>query len=448
MHEINETPTFNLKAVVRETGVQPDTLRAWERRYGLPSPDRSAGGHRLYSQRDIEIVKWLIQRQAEGLRISRAVDLWKALESEGRDPLRMPEYASSAPGRVLPELDAGAPIADLRQSWVAACLAFDEARAEAVLSQAFALHTPETVCIELLQRGIGEIGQGWYAGEVSVQQEHFASELAMRRLETLVAAAPRPTRPARILIACPPEEDHTFAPLLLTLLLRRRGWDVIYLGANVPLEQLHATIESTRPNLLVATAQHLHAAATLSDMADHVLEQGVPTAYGGLIFIRMPELQQRISGFYLSDRIDQAPQIIEQILSSRRTPGRADPLEDSYQSALRHFREHQGHIEAGVWERLGNGEIARAHLIQANLTMGSNIYAALRLGDIDYLAPDFQWLTGLMVNYQIPEPQLQRYLEAYSASVQEHLDDAKGAIIQTWLREAVGAQFPRVGITG
>lgn len=87
-----DTPTFNLKAVVQETGIKPDTLRAWERRYGLPEPNRSSGGHRLYSQNDIDTLLWLMSRQNEGMTISRAVDLWRSLESEGRNPLRVPEY--------------------------------------------------------------------------------------------------------------------------------------------------------------------------------------------------------------------------------------------------------------------------------------------------------------------------------------------------------------------
>ena len=76
---ISSSPTYNLKVVIQETGIAADTLRAWERRYNLPTPKRSPGGHRLYSKRDIEIVKWLIARQNEGLSISRAVDLWNEL---------------------------------------------------------------------------------------------------------------------------------------------------------------------------------------------------------------------------------------------------------------------------------------------------------------------------------------------------------------------------------
>ena len=53
---VSITPAYNLKVVLKETGIAADTLRAWERRYGLPMPQRSAGGHRLYSQRDIETI--------------------------------------------------------------------------------------------------------------------------------------------------------------------------------------------------------------------------------------------------------------------------------------------------------------------------------------------------------------------------------------------------------
>ena len=76
-------PRFNLKAVVQQTGLKPDTLRAWERRYGLPTPERSSGGHRLYSRRDIDTIKWLIARQQEGLSIKRAVEQWRQIEADG-----------------------------------------------------------------------------------------------------------------------------------------------------------------------------------------------------------------------------------------------------------------------------------------------------------------------------------------------------------------------------
>ena len=73
----DNTPIYNLKAVIKEVGLSPATLRAWERRYGLLKPQRSPGGHRLYSRQDIEMLKWLVERQNEGLSISSAVEMWK-----------------------------------------------------------------------------------------------------------------------------------------------------------------------------------------------------------------------------------------------------------------------------------------------------------------------------------------------------------------------------------
>ncbi|MBK8046210.1 MAG: MerR family transcriptional regulator [Anaerolineales bacterium] len=213
------TPTFNLKAVVRETGLKPDTLRAWERRYGVPTPQRTDSGHRLYSQHDIDILKWLLARQNEGMSISRAIELWHRLELDGVDPL----HATAPPGAQRgaeprpnlvsiperPALGESDVVGSLRQSWINACLAFDELQAEQLLAQAFAYFPLETVTVEIIQKALALIGEGWYRGKVTVQQEHFASALAVRRIESLLASTPAPTRPGRILVGCPPEEEHT-----------------------------------------------------------------------------------------------------------------------------------------------------------------------------------------------------------------------------------------------
>src|SRR5512141_2494139 len=84
---LSKNPVYNLKAVLKETGLKADVLRAWERRYGLPAPERTQGGHRLYSDFDVAMLKWLIMRQNEGLSISRAAEMWKEHLLQGRNPL-------------------------------------------------------------------------------------------------------------------------------------------------------------------------------------------------------------------------------------------------------------------------------------------------------------------------------------------------------------------------
>jgi methanogenic corrinoid protein MtbC1 len=325
----------------------------------------------------------------------------------------------------------------MRQDWVNACLSFDEHRAEQLLTQAFALFPAEIVCLDLIQKGLAEIGDGWYRGRVTVQQEHFASALALRRMEALLISTPAPTRPGRILVGCPPEEEHTFVPLMLSLLLRRRGWDVVYLGANVPLRSMETTIHVIRPNLVVLTAQQLHTAASLLEMAEVLYSERVPVAFGGLVFTEVVALADVIPGYYLGNRLDRATAMVEQIMTSLRPQAAHHPVSYEYKEAVEHFRAHQAQIEATVWERM-QMHMPRRHLAAANLNFGRNIIAALTLGDMDFLDPDIDWIEGLLVNhYEMPPAALDHYLGAYYDAMATHLG-ADGHLVIEWMARLLG----------
>ena len=139
---VSTTPAYNLKVVLKETDLPADTLRAWERRYGLPVPQRTRGGHRLYSERDILTIKWLIARQAEGLSISRAVDLWNEQTASGTDPLAGTSPSTVTSSKTTP---AETTLDTMRADWVTACLNFNETNAEQTLNQAFSIFPVEAV---------------------------------------------------------------------------------------------------------------------------------------------------------------------------------------------------------------------------------------------------------------------------------------------------------------
>jgi MerR family transcriptional regulator, light-induced transcriptional regulator len=434
----DNTPTYNLKAVVQETGLKPDTLRAWERRYGVPDPQRTGGGHRLYSQQDINTLKWLLARQDEGMSISRAVGLWRSLKTENQDPLQVyPLPHSSLPDSTYSASELGDTVVELRQAWIDACMAFDERKAELVLTQAFSYYSPEVVCFELLQKALVEIGNGWYEGSVTVQQEHFASALAMRRLDSLLAATPAPTRTGRIIVGCPPGDNHTFSPLLITYLLRRRGWDVVYLGADVPTNRLLATIEQTKPDLVVFSAQLLETAASLLEVARYLHEVDVPLAYGGYIFGVLPDLRNRIPGHFLGYELNKAPQIIENLVINRPPIPSAVPAADHYRLALPHFRELSGRVEAHVWQLVDQFEIDSGQIADANRYMTQNIIAALKLGDLNYIGAGLHWVEGMMINYNMPPEGLHKFLSAYHQAAEIELNGAEGRLITQWLEEVV-----------
>ncbi|NJN97231.1 MAG: MerR family transcriptional regulator [Anaerolineales bacterium] len=423
------SPTFNLKAVVLETGIKPHTLRAWEQRYGLPRPQRSEGNHRTYSQKDIEVVKWLLLRQEEGMTISRAVELWHHMEGQTEDPLQINAYPASAPMFTVTASDA---LATIRQKWLDGCMKFDKATVDHVLTQAFAIYPVQMVCLEILQKGIAQIGDLWFRNAATVQQEHFVSALIIERLNALLAAAPPPTRLGRLLVFCPPYEDHTIPLLLLSLLLRYRGWEVVYLGASVPLSQLESTLEIIKPQLVISTAQRIQSAASLSTITQFLQEKGINCAFGGSIFNINPALHSQISGHFLGKSIEDAVHVVGQIMAFDPPASKIKPISDNYEQAALVYRAKRRLIEFDAMHLLENETIPHEYLDKTNFRLAQDILAALSLGDLNFLNPELKLSNELMVNYNISLDWQARYFEAYLQSAQKNLN-RDGLPIIEWL---------------
>ncbi len=432
---ISHTPVYNLMVVLKETGLKADVLRAWERRYALPHPQRTAGRQRLYSDYDIATIKWLRTRQAEGLSISRAVQLWNELTAAGHDPLEDFSTARSSPSL---SLTGGMSIESLRQQWLDGCLNFDALKAEEALNQAFALFPVEEVCSAILRQGLNIIGEQWYLGKASVQQEHFASALAIRRLETLVSAGPQPTRPQTILVGCPPGELHTFAAALLCLFLQRRGLKLVYLGADVPVEQLDTAIAAIHPDLVILSAEQLVTAASLYVTAMALQNKHIAVAYGGLIFNRVPELRQRIAGIFLGESIEAAIVKVEQLIQSPtyQTPNQFD---EKYKALAQNFRRSRPLIEQELYATLHKVGVQIESIEEINTFFGTGLAAALELGDLAYLEGELTWITGVLTSHHLPAEQLLLYLDAYSQCVHTVIG-AEGNPITQWIDQYVSHQ--------
>ena len=425
---ISTTPTYNLKVVIKETGIAADTLRAWERRYGLPMPERSSGGHRLYSQRDIEIVKWLMSKQGEGLSISRAVDLWNELTESGQDPL--PVSVTQVTSVSSENLDT------VRKQWLEACLTFNEDLADQVLNQAFALYPLDAVCIEILQKGLIEIGDLWYQSKATVQQEHFASALAHRRLDALIAATPPPTRSETILIGCTVDEQHTFTPLLLALLLRRRGYKVVYLGANVPNQRFKETLLSIKPNLVILSAQLLQTANGLRETAENLIASGARVAYGGRIFNLVPEIRKRIPAHFLGESLQEAIQAIEALINTDIPLKDFSPISEKEKSLSKLFTQNQPLITLKTFTETKKFDIPEIYTHIATQQLGNSLSSTLSLGNIQALNSDIEWIEGLLREHIQNETDLKNFLESYAKAV-DSVMGKDGLPISSWLRSQV-----------
>lgn len=432
---LSKSPAFNLKAVLRETGLAADTLRAWERRYGLPVPQRTAGGHRLYSQYDIETIKWLIARQAEGLSISRAVDLWNEQTASGSDPL-----AALAPTSMIltqsvsANITADTTLDAIRAEWITACVNFNETLAEQALNKAFSIFPVESVCVEVLQKGMSEIGALWYENRASVQQEHFASGLAMRRLDALLSASPAPTRPQTLLVGCPSSEWHTFTPLLLSLLLRRRGLNIIYLGANVPADRFAETAQKVKASLVVLVAQTLSSAAHLQHVALSLNTHKINVGFGGRIFNLRPGIVDYIPGHYLGETLEGSINEIESLLQGVFKPRKVKAATQEYVSALQGFNAKRAHIESTLKLNIPPLSIGTEDLDASIQHLGHNVAAALQFGDMEHLSEEMEWLKTLLHTYNRPKKELAAFMESYSNAIDAHIN-GQGDPIKKWLRE-------------
>lgn len=216
----------------KRTGVSPELLRAWERRYHVLLPTRSEGGFRLYSVDDEARVRAMKRHLAAGVSAAEAARL--ALES--------PDEAPS--GEVRPALAEQA--ADL----ALALDAMDGAGAGDALDRLLATYSVELVLREAILPYLRELGERWERGDASVVQEHMASNLIRARLLTLAQGWERGRGPTAIL-ACMPDEQHDLGLMVLGLALFRLGWKIIFLGANTPLESLIAETDVIQPRIVV-----------------------------------------------------------------------------------------------------------------------------------------------------------------------------------------------------
>jgi DNA-binding transcriptional MerR regulator len=216
----------------RRVGESPELLRAWEKRYGVVSPERTAGGLRLYSDSDARRILAMRRHIDAGLSAAEAARL------------------------AMGDADHAQPSADLDGTALALeqhLDLLDEPAAQAELDRLFLGHGLRaalgTVILPLLHR----LGRRWAAGEASVGQEHFASNVIGGRLRSMSRGWGDGVGP-RAILACPPGELHDLGLVAFGLALRERGWRITLLGADTPIAELAAAAAELEPAIVVVAA--------------------------------------------------------------------------------------------------------------------------------------------------------------------------------------------------
>ena len=259
---------LNIAAVAQRTGIGADTLRKWERRYGVLRPSRTAGGQRRYDERDLARVEWLRDRLSEGFRIGEAAAL---LETDQADA------ESSSTG--------------LRDAIVAAVARTDTRRLAALVEQSFTLYDVETAVEEIVAPALRLIGDRWQDGAERIAEEHMLSEVVLARLRTLLGDQRSAVRGTAVL-ACAPGERHELGLLALAVLLQADGWLAVYLGADTPVDAAVTTAIRTNADLLCLSVSDAAARAELeAELATAELPEKLVVVTGGAVGDREPPLR-------------------------------------------------------------------------------------------------------------------------------------------------------------
>lgn len=216
--------TYPLRTVARLTGLSPELLRAWERRYAIVEPLRTPGGTRRYTAEDLERLRLVKAAVDAGHRISH-VAKWDPAELERRSAIEN-EISSSCVEEILTTLER-----------------LDSSELQRLLALQLSVLGPATFAREVASPLVTEIGERWSHGRLGIAQEHLATGV----LRSLLGSALQPTAASRVgprvLFATPVGERHELGLLMAALSGLSAGSNTLYLGTDLPVEEILAAVE-------------------------------------------------------------------------------------------------------------------------------------------------------------------------------------------------------------
>jgi DNA-binding transcriptional MerR regulator len=278
---------YNIKAVSKMLGIQPGTLRAWERRYQIIAPKRNESGHRLYTEEHVKILRWLISKVNKGFTISQAVSL---LEKNGMKTTNSfaDEERSDFAARLMDEL-------------LEALLSFDENRANELMNRAFSMYTVEKVVIDIFGSLLVRIGDLWEKKEITSAHEHFASSFIRSRMGTIFSAIPNNGVLPKTVSVCGPDERHELGLLMFTLYLRQKGFETIYLGTSIAESDIDVVIDEVKPKFLFLSCTLKQNIEKTFALIDRLSEKypGLIIGVGGKAFKHLEKKEKQIYEVYV-----------------------------------------------------------------------------------------------------------------------------------------------------
>jgi len=292
---------FPIRTLSQLTGVNPVTLRAWERRYGILQPQRTAKGHRLYSRDDVARVERIQALTARGVPVGQVRQvLVRATQDETRGG---PDEAWIEGRRAMLE----------------AVTRFDEEALERAYERALAVHPVDVVTRRLVVPLLVELGRRWESAEGSVAEEHFFGVYLRNKLGARFHHRVRRTGGPRLMACCWPGELHEIGVLLFALAASDAGYEVVLLGANMPLEELPAAAVRAGADALVLAGSNRPPAEVLGRGLPALIKAvRLPVFCGGLSSVTCHDNMAASGAVPIGDDLASGLRVIAERLAQRR----------------------------------------------------------------------------------------------------------------------------------
>ncbi|XXM74147.1 MerR family transcriptional regulator [Lysinibacillus sphaericus] len=275
MNDQKTTGKYNIKAVSTILGIQPGTLRAWERRYNIIAPVRNESGHRLYTEQHLNILKWLVSKVKQGFTISQAVALLDKQELEENDVVENVNQDRSQ---------------NISDELLKALLSFDESKAHELINKSFSIYTIDKVVIDILGSLLVQIGDLWERDEITTAHEHFASSILRSRIGSIMHSFPHNGILPKVVAVCGPGEWHELGLLIFTLYVRRKGFEVIYLGSSIKDDDIEVVLKEVDPKFLFLSCTMMDNVSSLLSLVSSLHERykGLEIGMGGFAVDHLP----------------------------------------------------------------------------------------------------------------------------------------------------------------
>jgi DNA-binding transcriptional MerR regulator/methylmalonyl-CoA mutase cobalamin-binding subunit len=261
---------YRIGTVARLSGLSTHVIRIWERRYAVLSPNRTAGGARLYDDADVERLRYL----------KLAVDVGHPIGTLAQLSTRELKRLTAVPG---PGASAISETGRFVDEIVRAASYFDEPRAERALASAARALSPRSLVVEVLGPALKRIGDEWASGKLCVASEHLGSMLIRHRLGTLLSEHQPISGDGPVLAATPSGELHELGALLAAVISALHGQRVLYLGPNLPPSQIAQAARGSGARIVLLSIVALDKRAAVREVKALMRElpDGVELLLGG-----------------------------------------------------------------------------------------------------------------------------------------------------------------------